>query len=257
VVFNASAVVTPMIPFAPQSGICAKVFIFFGKLYIILYMDFLHALLRSNSITFFLQAFISLFVIVNAMGNVPLFVTLLERFGEAEKTIMMKKAAIIAALTLLVVTVTGNLFFRLLGIEMFSFTIAGGILLMIISIEMLLGLQTRTQSSSAEEKSSAEMDEITVVPLAIPLLTGPGALTTAIVLFNTAGNIQNKIILLGTIVLVFVISYIILVRSKSILKFLGKTGTRVARRIMGLMLLSIAVQFVIKGIFDAFHLYKP
>jgi multiple antibiotic resistance protein len=127
---------------------------------------------------------------------------------------------------------------------------------MIISIEMLLGLNTRTQSSTAEEQSSSEMDEITVIPLAIPLLTGPGALTTAIVLFDTAGNIQNKIILLGAIILVFVISYVILIRSRPILTFLGKTGTRVARRIMGLMLLSIAVQFIIKGIFDAIHLYK-
>jgi multiple antibiotic resistance protein len=219
-------------------------------------MDHINALLRYNSITFFLQSFISLFVIVNAVGNIPLFVTLLERFGEAEKTTMMKKAAIVAALTLLVVTVTGNLFFRLLGIEMFSFTIAGGILLMIISIEMLLGLRTRTQSSTDEEQNSTAMDEITVIPLAIPLLTGPGALTTGIMLFDTAGNIQNRIILLGTIVLVFVISYIILSRSKPILKFLGKTGTRVARRIMGLMLLSIAVQFIIKGIFDAIRLYK-
>jgi multiple antibiotic resistance protein len=219
-------------------------------------MDVIQALLRYNSITFFLHSFLSLFVIVNAIGNVPLFVTLLERFGEAEKTTMMKKAAIIAALTLLIVTVTGNLFFRLLGIEMYSFTIAGGILLMIISIEMLLGLNTRTQSSTAEEQSSSEMDEITVIPLAIPLLTGPGALTTAIVLFDTAGNIQNKIILLGAIILVFVISYVILIRSRPILTFLGKTGTRVARRIMGLMLLSIAVQFIIKGIFDAIHLYK-
>ncbi|HVN97422.1 MAG TPA: MarC family protein [Syntrophorhabdaceae bacterium] len=219
-------------------------------------MDVIHSIIRSSSITFFLQSFISLFVIVNAVGNIPLFVTLLERFSEAEKTTMMKKASIVAALTLLIVTVTGNLFFRLLDIEMFSFTIAGGILLMIISIEMLLGLRTRTQSSTDEEKSSSEMDEITVIPLAIPLLTGPGALTTGIVLFHTAGNIQNRIILLGTIVLVFVISYIILSRSKPILTFLGRTGTRVARRIMGLMLLSIAVQFIIKGIFEAIHLYK-
>jgi multiple antibiotic resistance protein len=226
-------------------------------MFIILIMDVLHALLKSNSITFFLNSFVSLFVIVNAIGNVPLFVTLLERFGETEKTTMMKKATIIAALTLLIVTVTGNLFFRLLGVEMYSFRIAGGILLMIISIEMLLGLRTRTQSSTTEEQSSSEIDEITVIPLAIPLLTGPGALTTAIVLFDTAGNILNRIILLGTIVLVFLISYIILARSKPILTYLGKTGTRVARRIMGLMLLSIAAQFIINGIIDAMRLYKP
>ncbi len=220
-------------------------------------MDILHNLIRSHSGTFFLHSFISLFVIVNAIGNVPLFVALLDRFGEVQKTSMVKKATFIAALTVMVVTVGGNLFFRLLGVEIFAFRIAGGILLMIISIEMLLGQGTKTQSSSAEEETSAAMDDITVIPLAIPLLAGPGAFTTGIVLFETAGHFLNRIILLGNIALVFAISYVILVKARPILAYLGKTGTRVARRIMGLMLLSIAVQFIIGGIFEAFRLYKP
>ncbi|HEX2966580.1 MAG TPA: MarC family protein [Syntrophorhabdaceae bacterium] len=218
-------------------------------------MGIIHSFLNSSATTFFLQSFISLFVIVNAIGNMPIFVPLLERFSDSEKAVMMRKATIIAACTLLFVTITGNAFFRLLGIEMFSFTIAGGILLMIVSIEMLLGQRTRTQSSVIEEQNSAEVDEITVIPLAIPLLTGPGALTTGVMLFANAGNLQNRIILLATIVIVFLISYLILARSRQLLALLGKTGTRVARRIMGLMLLSIAVKFIIKGIFDAVHLY--
>jgi multiple antibiotic resistance protein len=219
-------------------------------------MDMVHTLIRSSSITFFLHSFISLFVIVNAIGNVPLFVTLLERFEESEKNTMMKRAAFIAMLSLIIVSVTGNLLFRLLGIEMFSFRIAGGILLLFISVEMLLGQRTRTQSSKADEETNAEIDDITVVPLAIPLLTGPGALTTGIVLFDTAETILTKAILIVAMILVFLVSYIILVKSKPILKFLGKTGTRVARRIMGLMLLSVAVQFILQGIFEAFRLYK-
>lgn len=218
-------------------------------------MGIIHSFLNSSATTFFLQSFISLFVIVNAIGNMPIFVPLLERFSDSEKAVMMRKATIVAACTLLFVTITGNAFFRLLGIEMFSFTIAGGILLMIVSIEMLLGQRTRTQSSVIEEQNSAEVDEITVIPLAIPLLTGPGALTTGVMLFANAGNLQNRIILLATIVIVFLISYLILARSRQLLALLGKTGTRVARRIMGLMLLSIAVKFIIKGIFDAVHLY--
>ena len=204
-----------------------------------------------------MHSFMSLFVIVNAIGNVPIFVTLLRRFGEREKAVMMKKAAVTAALTLIAVTVTGNIFFRLLGISMYSFRIAGGILLMIIAVEMLLGQKTKTQSSSAEEAHSAEMDDITVIPLAIPLLTGPGALTTGIVLFDSAVSIANRIILVVTICLVFMISYVILVKSKPILDFLGRTGARVAARIMGLMLLSIAVQFILKGISEAFKIYNP
>ena len=194
----------------------------------------------------------SLFVIVNAIGNAPVFLTLLQKYEEGEKRTIIKKAIMVAGAALLVVTVTGNIFFRLLGIELYSFRIAGGILLAIVSIEMLYGRKTQTQSSADEERYYAEKDEISIIPLAIPLLTGPGTLTTGIVLFGTAGTLVNRVILVLTIALVFVISYIILVRSGTILRYLGKTGATVAVRIMGLMLLSVAVQFLVGGVTAAF-----
>jgi multiple antibiotic resistance protein len=117
---------------------------------------------------------------------------------------------------------------------------------------MLYGRKTQTQSSADEERYYTERDEISILPLGIPLLTGPGTLTTGIVLFDTAGTLVNRIILLLTIVIVFLVSYVILVRSGTILKYLGKTGTTAAIRIMGLMLLSVAVQFVIGGVTGAF-----
>ena len=206
----------------------------------------------SKTLSFFVRSFVSLFVIVNAIGNAPVFLTLLQKYQEGEKRTIIKKAIIVAAAALLVVTVTGNIFFRLLGIELYSFRIAGGILLAIVSIEMLYGRKTQTQSSADEERHYAEKDEISIIPLAIPLLTGPGTLTTGIVLFDTAGTLVNRVILLPTIVLVFVVSYIILVRSGTILKYLGKTGATVAVRIMGLMLLSVAVQFLVGGVTAAF-----
>lgn len=97
-----------------------------------------------------------------------------------------------------------------------------------------------------------EKDEITIIPLAIPLLTGPGALTTGIVLFDTAGNYLNRTVLVLTIGLVYLISYFILSRAGAIFRFFGKTGTTVAIRIMGLMLLSIAMQFIVDGLLEAF-----
>jgi multiple antibiotic resistance protein len=206
----------------------------------------------SKTISFFVRAFVSLFVIVNAIGNAPVFSTLLQRFEEGERRGIIRKAVLLGGTTLLVVTLTGNLVFRLLGIELYSFRIAGGILLAIVSIEMLYGRKTRTQSSADEEQHYAERDEISILPLGIPLLTGPGALTTGIVLFDTAGTSLNRIILLLTIPIVYSIAYIILVRSASVLRYLGKTGTAVAVRIMGLMLLSVAVQFLIGGITAAF-----
>jgi len=182
----------------------------------------------------------------------PVFLTLLQKHEEGEKRTIIKKAIIVADASLLVVTLTGTIFFRLLGIELYSFRIAGGILLAIVSIEMLYGRKTQTQSSADEERYYAEKDEISIIPLAIPLLTEPGTLTTGIVLFDTAGTLVNRIILVLTIALVFVISYIILVKSGTILRYLGKTGATVAVRIMGLMLLSVAVQFLVGGVTAAF-----
>jgi multiple antibiotic resistance protein len=203
-------------------------------------------------VSFFIKSFISLFVIINAIGNVPVFTAVLEKFETNERRSILKKAVIVAGIALLVVTVTGNLFFRLLGVELYSFRIAGGILLSIVSIEMLYGRKTRTESSSDEERHYVEQEEISVMPLAIPLLTGPGALTTGIVLWDTAGNLFNKVILLATIILVYCVAYLILRQSEGVLRHLGRTGTTVAMRIMGLMLLSVAVQFIIEGILGAF-----
>jgi multiple antibiotic resistance protein len=209
-------------------------------------------LIDSRVVSFMTTSFVSLFVIVNAIGNVPIFLTLLERFSEEERKIIVKKSILVAGVSLVIVTLTGNLFFRIQGIEFYSFRIAGGILLTIVSLEMLYGRRTRTQSSTDEESQYSEREEISIIPLAIPLLTGPGALTTGIVLFDKAGNLYHRIILFLIIGVVFFISYLILIQSRAVFKYLGKTGTLVALRIMGLMLLSVAVQFVIEGLHEAF-----
>jgi len=201
-----------------------------------------------DNISFFIQSFVAFFVIIDAIGNVPIFITMLEGFKESDRVQIVKRATTIALLTLLGVTLTGNLIFMLLNIEMYSFKVAGGILLMIISIEMLYGRKSRTEASEdVEEKKH----DITVTPLAIPLLAGPGALTTGIVLFDNAGSDFKKVLLIISIILAFMVSYAILVKSNRIFRSLGKTGTKVIVRIMGLLLLSLAVQFMINGLSEA------
>jgi multiple antibiotic resistance protein len=216
-------------------------------------MSWLHGFYgRTGVLSFFIQSFIALFVIVDPIGNVPVFLGVLERFTEAERKAVLRKAFIVAGTALFIVTLTGNIFFKILGIELYSFRIAGGLLLSIVSIEMLYGRKTRTESSSDEERHYSERDAVSIIPLAIPLLTGPGALTTGIVLFETAGNYVNRIVLLGVIIIVYFIAYFILAESAAVFRYMGKTGTTVATRIMGLMLLSMAVQFVVGGIQSAF-----
>jgi multiple antibiotic resistance protein len=134
---------------------------------------------------------------------------------------------------------------------MYSFKIAGGILLFIIALEMLFGRKTRTESSIEEEDELRTREDIIATPLAVPLLTGPGAITAGIVLYNSAKSPLEEIILLLDVMLVFLVSYLILSKSDVIFSALGTTGTKVIVRIMGLVLSAIAVQFVISGIGEA------
>ncbi len=206
----------------------------------------------SAPLAFFVQAFVSLFVVVDPIGNVPVFLTFLDRFPEQERRAVVRRAVLVACVALVLVTLAGNTFFALLGISLYSFRIAGGVLLTIVSIEMLYGKKTRTESSIDEERPYAGREDISVLPLAIPLLTGPGAFTTGIVLFDTAGGLANRVILFLTIAMIYFISYLMLSRSWIVFRFLGKTGTTVAIRIMGLMLLSVAMQFIVTGLGEAF-----
>ncbi|MFH1255733.1 MAG: MarC family protein [Candidatus Diapherotrites archaeon] len=200
---------------------------------------------------FFLFAFASLFAIVDPIANIPLYNSLLERFAEKEKMEIIRKAVLIALLVLLVFAFAGNYIFALMRISMYSFMIAGGILLFIISIEMLFGLRTRTETSSEEQRSAMDKENIAVTPLAVPLLTGPGAITTAMVVFSQAKTPALAGEFLIAAIGVFLISYVILLRGRKVFSLLGTTGSKTITRIMGLLLAAIAVEFVLNGVSQA------
>ena len=196
-------------------------------------------------------SFVALFLIVDPITNVPVFHSLLDTYSTDDRRQMIRRSVTIAASVVIFSTIGGNHIFRFLGIELYSFRIAGGILLFIIAIEMLFGKKTRTESTKEETRDAALRDDIVVMPMAIPLLAGPGAITMSIVLFNQAGNSVDVAVLFVNIVLIFAVSYIILARSGVVFKLLGTTGTKVVMRLMGLLLATIAVQFIITGISEA------
>ncbi len=202
------------------------------------------------SLNLFTYSFVALFLVINPIGNIPIFVALLEEFDVADRKSMIKKAVLIATITLIIFTALGNYIFRFLGIEIYSFKIAGGVLLFVISMEMLFGRRTRTEYTA--EQLEERKKDIEITPMAIPLLTGPGAITTGIVLFNSAKTIADQFLILFDIVLVFLVSYLILIQSNLLFRVLGSTGTRVIVRVMGLLLSAIAIKFIISGITEAF-----
>ncbi|MFA5357524.1 MAG: MarC family protein [archaeon] len=199
-------------------------------------------------IEFFLQTFISIFVIVDSVGATALYLPLISKFSDKQKKNMIITSIIVAAGTLLVMSFAGIYILNYLGIQMYSLKIAGGILLFVVAMEMLLGFDTRTKHSKNEHESAMQAKEIAITPLAIPFLTGPGAITAGILLFNRATSINEISAFTLGIIAVFAISYFVLIESQRVYKKLGMTGVKVVTRIMGLLIAALAVQFISNGI---------
>ena len=197
------------------------------------------------AIEYFITSFISLFLIVDAIGNVPLFEGLLHGLAHRDRVRTITLSTFVALITLIIFSYVGIQIFSFFNVKLYSFKIAGGILLFIISLQMLFGIRQRL--SAREETEVIKKSDVGIVPMAIPLQTGPGAITTGILLSAKATNLTLQAVLLFSIFLVFLISYFIYIKAEYFFKVFGETGTKVITRIMGLILVAIAVQFVMDG----------
>ncbi|PKP60531.1 MAG: hypothetical protein CVT88_02700 [Candidatus Altiarchaeales archaeon HGW-Altiarchaeales-1] len=175
----------------------------------------------------FLEIFIPIIVIVDSPGLVPVYLAMTEKYSEKRRKEVVNLAVIVASGTLLAFAIFGNYIFKFLGVSINALEISGGILLFLIAVEMLFGRKSKTTHSEEQEKESLEKENVAIFPLAIPLLTGPGAITTVMMLITTKFILNNSAILL---------------------KHLGITGLQVLTRIMGIVVAAIAVEFVIKGV---------
>ena len=213
------------------------------------FIDLIYNKLVSSSVvsgTFtddLLKSVVSLFVVVNPIGKVPIFITLTEKMEKRNKKLVSKNAIITTAVLLTVFAVAGIQLLSIFGITIFSFMIAGGILLFIISIEFLTHGEWRYSSSSTSGDSG-------IVPLAFPLLAGPGAITTVIISLQAYGGIVSII----SIVLVVSVTYLVLQLGNPLLRILGRRGSLVTTRVFAIFLAAIAVQYVVEGLKQLFVL---
>jgi multiple antibiotic resistance protein len=144
----------------------------------------------------------------------------------------------------------GAVIFRFLGVTLGAFKFAGGILLLLTALDMLRAQVSRTRSSAEEQKEGEEKEDIAIVPLAIPLLAGPGSVATVMVLMSRGPGFWVGIPVVGAIVITFIASYFMLRAAASVDRVLGKSGNAILQRVMGLMLAAIAIQFMVDGIAD-------
>ncbi|MCK5282071.1 MAG: MarC family protein [Nanoarchaeota archaeon] len=183
----------------------------------------------------FFRAFLAIFVIMDVLGNVPLFLVLSKKLKKKEKIKSINKALTIAAILLMLFLFFGEGILRFFGVSISSFKVAGGIIILLVGIQMVLGLRFRERKY--------EKYEFAIVPLATPLITGPGVITTVILLVHSVGIWITFLASVLNLLLVWVsLSF-----SDYIYKFLGRQGADVMSRVMGLILVALAVEFIKVG----------
>lgn len=194
-------------------------------------------------LSFALLTLTSFFTLINPLGAMPIFLSLTSGWEYKEKKAIAIKAIFVSFILLLLFAISGQVLFRFFNITVDSFKIVGGVIFFNMGFKML-----NAQYKSDPEKLKQKVNDIAVTPLAIPMITGPGAITNAIVLMEDAHTLEMKIILLVGIAVILLATYLILINSIRILKFMGDTGNNVMMRLMGMIVMVIAVEFILAGI---------
>jgi len=200
-------------------------------------------------VAFGATAMASIFAIIDPLGVVPFFSVLTEDMSPQEKRDVISKSCVVATTTLGVFAVFGQWIFAGFGFTIPAFTIAGGILLFFVAFEMLNGERPRAKMTERERQESLDRDSVGVVPLGIPLLAGPGAITTVMIyMTHPTGDPLDKMFIFAGILIAILTTFFLMQYADRIFRRIGRTGTRAVGRIMGLLLAAIAVQFVINGV---------
>ena len=201
-----------------------------------------------NIFEYMLLAGTSLFVIVDPIASIPAFLAMTAHNRPEERIRMARLACLVAGGVLIAFVLLGQQLFRVLGITLPAFKIAGSIVLLLIALDMLRAKRSPVQETSEEKDAGIEKDDIAITPLAIPMLAGPGAMSTALLLKTQAHGTPQLMALLGCIVLVFVISYFILRWAAHGARWISPIALRIITRIMGLLLAAVAIQFVLDAL---------
>ena len=202
----------------------------------------------DSFITFAILVFTSFFTLINPLGTMPIFMSMTATLNNKNRKHTAKKASIIAFFTIIAFAFSGQILFQFFGISVNSFRIVGGVIFFAMGWDMLQARLGNIKHTDDETKIDAYVNDISVTPLAIPMICGPGAITNAIILMEDSDTIIKKIILITVIFLVLLLTYFILRGASKITDKLGETGNKVMMRLMGLIVMVIAVEFFFSGL---------
>ncbi len=202
--------------------------------------------------TEYTKLFAGLLAIVNPLGIVPIFLSLTEDHSVARRRRVALVSSAAVAIILIACLVLGNGILQVFGITIDSFRVAGGLLLMIVAISMLYAAPSPIKTTGAEQTEAVEKEDVAIVPLAIPLMAGPGAISTVIVFAQQSTSLYHYLLMSAVTIGVAVVTVVTLMSAPAIGSLLGKTGMNIVTRVMGLILAAIAVEFIATGMLSLF-----
>jgi multiple antibiotic resistance protein len=206
--------------------------------------------LHSTYVRFSLLALSSIFFLVDPFAAIPSFIAITVGIEPSRRRRMALKASLTCFIVLISFALAGQLIFKMFGITLPAFEIAGGLILLLIGIDMLQAKRSPTQESSGETLEAAQKEDAGIVPLGIPMLAGPGAISSVMVLVGQSPDRWHMAAILTSIAVTAAASYAVLSGANLLRRILGETGIRILVRIMGLLLVALAMQFFVNGLTD-------
>src|SRR5579859_3433995 len=208
-----------------------------------------------SMVLFFIKALVALFTVVDPIGLAPVTLALTADLSDYERAFVVTRATIIAAVVVTFFGVLGQAIFAALGVTPPAFSLAGGALFFLVAIDMLFGRQSGARETSREAREARKQEDVSVFPLAIPMIAGPGTLTTIILLNDSAGPDWSLRAMIGVAAMLTLAACWITMRvSLSIQKRIGITGVTVLSRVQGMLLAAVAAQFMLNGLAQFLHI---
>ena len=217
----------------------------------------LAGLSSSVYVRFSLLALSSIFFLVDPFAALPTFLAVTAGADERRRRAMARKASLTAWVVLSAFSLAGQYLFHLFGITLPAFEIAGGIILLLIGLDMLQAKRSPTHETREDAMEAAAKDDAGIVPLGVPMLAGPGSITSVMVLVGQVRIWWQMAAILGSIFVTAVICFLVLGNSDKVARALGDTGIRILVRVMGLLLVALAVQYFVNGLVDLDVIAKP
>src|SRR3984885_6260242 len=202
----------------------------------------------QEHIEFLLLAFSSIFFIVDPIACIPTFLAVTAEDDLARRRHMAKRAAWTCFLVLSGFAMSGELVFKMFGITLPAFRIAGGLIMILIGLDMVQGRRSQTKETASETQQAMEKEDVGIIPLGVPMLAGPGSISTVIALMAQSSNWEHSILIIVAVALTAFLSYWTLAAADRLGRRMGDTGIHILTRFMGLLLMAIAVQFILSGL---------